>query len=165
MRIDLFLTRSFTSASAFCSARVRTLKNGGRNWICTRGNVVYEMECKRCLNDANRKVTYIGKTERPLRQRITKHVRSALNLDAKSYIATPWTKHQAELHRDGKVEIITQVRFVARDPVELSIAEALLISRAVGRESDNGSVTDEASKVPRESLNKRDELSASMSLL
>ncbi|KAL7669208.1 hypothetical protein ACOME3_009873 [Neoechinorhynchus agilis] len=78
---------------------------------------------------------------------------------------TPWAKHHAEHHRDGKVEMTTQVRFVARDPVELSIAEALLISRAVGRERDNGSVTDEARKVPRELLNKRDELSASMSLL
>ncbi|KAL7668035.1 hypothetical protein ACOME3_008753 [Neoechinorhynchus agilis] len=77
----------------FAYAPGRSLKNGGRNWICTRGNVVYEIECKRCLNDANRKVAYIVKTERPL--------------------PTPWTKHQAELHRDGKVEIITQVRFVA----------------------------------------------------
>ncbi|KAL7677608.1 hypothetical protein ACOME3_003843 [Neoechinorhynchus agilis] len=93
---------------------------------------------------------YIGKTETPL------HVLTR----------PPWVKHQSRFNPGGQgTKISTAVKYQARESLELSLAEALLIPIGLisGIEQhDNREETTDVRRVIV--LNQRDELSSSLNL-
>ncbi|KAL7669279.1 hypothetical protein ACOME3_009943 [Neoechinorhynchus agilis] len=117
-------------------------------------NVVYWITCGNC-KDQGKSCCYIGKTERRLHQRVTEHFRNACNPHAPSYASAPLATHFASHHNNVSPALGVGVLYRAPDPVDLSIAEALRISR--------GGVA--GSVAPTDGLlNRKDELSDSLSL-
>ncbi|KAL7667667.1 hypothetical protein ACOME3_010526 [Neoechinorhynchus agilis] len=121
---------------------------------CMMSDVVCRITCGNC-KDQGKSCCYIGKTERRLHQRVTEHFCNARNQHAPSYASAPLATHFANHHNNVSPALGVGVLYRASDPVDLSIAEALLISR--------GGVT--GSVAPTNALlNRKDELSDSLSL-